>query len=415
MCDCVEGRIILTHDREDGAGNDIVGAVRDERVPGVSYTASMDDVMHAAGHDVPKGRNRLHLLGVEPGLELWAAADLQFRYQDSFLSAYERGYVPQGSQTYNIFRDPNRHLVAAPDSAVGLTQSFHPDATMHATYKTLLNVANPAQTGVGVEVAVVDTGLDANATFAAGPASRSFHDDTTTACVDDINGHGTAVASIISDVAPGAELTVLKIGDHDRMSEWNLAAAMLHGATSDVINLSLGYSFGARDCQKCGRQQSKSARSAVFERLITDVLAINPEVIVVAAAGNRSLPHLDFPARFANVVAIGAVDSATNVAPYSNTGAINHRGAAHDRLYFAPGGGNGEFVGATIDAAGNRNDLEGTSFAAPYASAMLAIYREPVGGVTPTASATLAHFQQQADITMNGYNQALHGNGLIRL
>jgi cell wall-associated protease len=298
---------------------------------------------------------------------------------------------------------------------VGLTQSFHFDAATHATYKNLLNVANPAQTGVGVEVAVVDTGRDANAAFAAGAASRSFHDDTTTTCVDDTNGHGTAVASVISDVAPGAELTVLKIGDHDRMSEWNLAAAMLHGATADVINLSLGYSLRARDCQKCGRQQSHSARSAVFERLITDVLAINPEVIVVAAAGNRSLPQLDFPARFANVVAVGAVDSATAVAPYRNTGAINPRGAAHDRLYFAPGGGNGEFVGATIDPAGNGKDLEGTSFAAPYVSAMLAIYRQPVGGVTPTASATLAHFRQHANITMNGYNPALHGNGLIRL
>jgi subtilisin family serine protease len=414
MCDCVEGRIILTHDREDGAGNEVVGAVLDKRVPGVSYTCSMDQVMHAAGFDVPRGKTHLHLLGVEPGLELWSAGDLQFRYQDAFLSAYERGYVQPGSQAYQIFRDPNRHLVAAPDSAVGLTQTFHFDAAMHATYKGLLNASNPAQTGVGVEVAVVDTGLDANAAFAAGGLSRSFHDDTTTTSVDDTNGHGTAVASVISDVAPGAKLRVLKIGDYDRMSEWNLAAAMLYGATADVINLSLGYSFGARDCRTCGRQQSRSSRSAVFERVITDVLAINPEVIVVAAAGNRRLQELDFPARFSNVVAVGAVDSATNVASYSNTGAIDHWGGAHDRLYFAPGGGNGEFVGATIDAAGNGKDREGTSFAAPYVSALLAIYRQPVGGVQPSASATLDHFQRRA-VAVNGYSQALHGNGLIRL
>ncbi|MBV8348446.1 MAG: S8 family serine peptidase [Mycolicibacterium sp.] len=153
----------------------------------------------------------------------------------------------------------------------------------------------------------------------------------------------------------------------------------------------------------------------MFERVIDNVLQTNPEVIIVAAAGNRSLQLVDFPARFSNVVAVGAIDSLKHVASYSNTGAIDQSGSPHSRLYFAPGGGNGEFVGNTITAAGKKTDHEGTSFAAPYVSALAAIHLEAGGGARPTANATLAHFQNHADTTINGYNASTHGNGLIRL
>jgi subtilisin family serine protease len=418
MCDCVPGRVVVIHDREDGTGREVVDLVRDEQFPGVRYAASMDELTHAAGRG-SQGRHALHLLEVEPGLEMWSAANLQFRYQTAFVRRLETGDISPGDYRYSAFTDPGGHLMAAPDSAIGLAQVPAPGFRFdpaHTAYKNLMNLSGSRETGVGIRVAVVDSGLDARSGLSASTSSRSFHDDRTTSSIDDTNGHGTAVASVIHDLAPDAELTILKIGNENPMSEWNLIAAMLTGANADLINLSLAFSLNAHDCQYCGRTENHSARSEVFERVIDEILIMNPELIVVAAAGNGTRQRVDFPARFASVVAVGAIDSQKNVAPYSNTGAVDHMGQAHSRLYFAPGGGNGERIGTTVTPTGQQIDHDGTSFAAPYVSALIALQLQAAGASWPgRADAVLAHFRRNSDTSINGYSQQTHGNGLIRL
>ena len=421
MCECIEGSVIVCHDREDGPAAQLVDTIREGFHSEVEYVAAMDDVISSARPHKPHGRFAFHLLETEPGQEIWAAGRLQARYQAEFVRAFEHGMMGPGGTAYSIFQDPDRSMVAAPNAAVYLahapSQGFHFDTAVHSAYKSTLNIARAAQTGRRIRIAVVDSGLDVALQGWADSSSRSFHDDTTSTNINDVNGHGTAVASIIHDVAPDADLTVLKIGDKDRSSEWNLAAALQYLTGPDIINLSVAFSLGAQDCQICGRQQSHSSRSAIFERVLADLFLTTPEVLVVAAAGNGGLPLVDFPARFANVIAVGAVNSSRQVTAYSNTGAIDQSGSPHSRLYFAPGGESGEFVGTTVDPGGHVGIVKnhyGTSFAAPYVSGMIALYLESASGTNPTASSVLAHFQNNVDTTFSGYNTANHGNGLIR-
>lgn len=193
---------------------------------------------------------------------------------------------------------------------------------------------------------------------------------------------------------------------------------MLYGATADVMNLSLAYSLDSQSCLAGGRLESGSARSAVFERVIADVSNSNPGLIVVAAAGNHNRDHLDFPARFSNVVAVGAIDSQRNVAAYSNKGAKDQSGGAHRNLFFAPGGDGDEYIGTTTSADGSEKRWRGTSFAAPYVSALLALHLSWCKtnlGTFPSVESTLDLFRMAADKSIPNDTEEAHGNGVIRI
>ena len=311
---------------------------------------------------------------------------------------------------------PGSHMLIVPDSVLSIARhqpgvqfQFDP---MHRTYKQLLGLPHPNSTGANVTVAVLDTGLDPQTGIATTAASRAFHDDTNTTTIDDHNGHGTVVASIIHDTAPDAQLLVLKVGDGNPISEWNVLAALLAAHSADVVNMSLAFGMPFRSCQVCGRGQTHSSRSAVFEQAVNEFLRLLPESIIVAAAGNRKQNALDFPARFGDVVAVGAVDSHLNRPAYSNYGARNHIGGPHGLLFFAPGGGNGEFVASTT--APGHVQHEGTSFAAPYVSALVALHLGQ-GGTKPNRASTLTHFARRANQNFASYVTADFGNGFIRV
>jgi PKD repeat protein len=94
--------------------------------------------------------------------------------------------------------------------------------------------------GSGVKIAVIDLGFAGlSAAQARGdiPYSAHEHDLTGTGLQTGIT-HGTAVAEIVHDVAPGAELHLIKIAD-----EVDLDAAVTYclGQGIDVINHSLGW------------------------------------------------------------------------------------------------------------------------------------------------------------------------------
>ncbi|WP_431236095.1 S8 family peptidase (plasmid) [Mycolicibacterium psychrotolerans] len=424
MCECIPGRLIFIRDREDQIAAGVLASVQQGEIEGVSYQRSMDDVLAAGGHRFDRGRSELHLLEVEPGLEVWSAGELQFRYQSAFLGHVAAGEIQAEDVVGHPFADPSRRLVAAPDFAVGFAGApvtgFEFDVATRLAYSDLLGLRYAqagGNEGRGVSIAVVDSGLDANAAIPAGPASRSFHDDANWTSIDDEYGHGTAVASVISDIAPESNLTVLKIGDRNPLSEWHLAAAMLYGVTADVMNLSVAYGLGPQACSVCGHQAAGSARSAVFERVVTDISNINPHLIIVAAAGNHSRDQLDFPARFSNVVAVGAINSQKNVATYSNKGAKDQTGRAHKNLFFAPGGDGDEYIGTSTRADGSETRWRGTSFAAPYVSAMLALHlswcKANLGDL-PSVESALKPFRMTAKKSIPDYTAGIHGNGVIQ-
>ena len=186
------------------------------------------------------------------------------------------------------------------------TASFEGEGYMKALGAT----GDRANWGLGVMVAVVDSGIEEHPTFAA-------HQVTHVDLVNDgqpFNGHGTAMASLIggqnwqaAGVAPAVQLLDVRVSDTSGTSDsYTLAHGITTAADSGahIINISLG-SYG----------DSSVVREAI-------AYAQNKGVAIIAAAGNDALGNqLSFPASIPNVIAVGGVDANFVQAYFSNTGA----------------------------------------------------------------------------------------------
>ena len=222
--------------------------------------------------------------------------------------------------------------------------------------------------GGGVRIAILDTGIFAH---------RSFSGNITTidlvARPEDsanLNGHGTAVASMLagsSRTAPGvvplADLIDIRVANEFGASNsWLLAKGILAAvdAGAQIINISMG-----------SQGDSTLVRSAI-------AYAQQSGVVIVAAAGNQGLDRVAYPAANEGVIAVGATDAKGNHVAFSNSGLVD---------VAAPGYGvNAAWPG---DAAVN---VDGTSFSAPIVAGSIAWIMS-----TQNVSAT------QAVVLMNRY------------
>lgn len=167
--------------------------------------------------------------------------------------------------------------------------------------------------GEGVRVAVVDTGIDANhpdlkdrviAGYSAIPGHWT-----------DENGHGTHVAGTVAasgktgvyGVAPLADLLAVRVLDGSGGGSLSdlidgLGWSLDHGA--QVINMSLGTPRGHR----------------LLERAVKALSARG--VLVVAAAGNSGpgADSVEYPASYASVVAVAAIDQHGQIPSFSSRG-----------------------------------------------------------------------------------------------
>ena len=215
----------------------------------------------------------------------------------------------------------------------------------------MIDAGSTSQAGSRVKVAIIDSGT----TGAWEPQSIvARHDFTGTGGNDvtDLRGHGSVVTAILGDIATQADYTVCRVlGSAGLASEWDVLAALFTAEDAHVVNVSLQSGLRDRTCGVCGRQTQR-ARSLVLE-------AISPSdgyPVVVAAAGNDGADQLAFPARFANAVAIGAIDSAGNRSGFSKSNKL----AIHPRHFVCPGGqgttkdlGQSEWVAQSTDGSVN--------------------------------------------------------------
>jgi hypothetical protein len=159
--------------------------------------------------------------------------------------------------------------------------------------------------GKGVRIAVLDTGLFDHpylktVAHAAGSEDAwdvAKHDGY----VDNESGHGTFIAGLILQVAPAAEVYVVKVLDSNGVGEdWGVAQAIEQLPSDiDIVNLSLGgYTNDDR-----GPLAIASALNAMRRR----------GNAVVAAAGNWGSPRPFWPAAFKQVLAVGAVREKSGV------------------------------------------------------------------------------------------------------
>lgn len=165
--------------------------------------------------------------------------------------------------------------------------------------------------GKGVSIAVLDTGINASHPAFKGANIQTFSllDNPITA---DPSGHGTAVASLIvgtdqaaQGVAPAADLLSFQVMDADGSSDaFTLAQGIIQAveAGADVISMSLG-SYG---------------NSRILNNAIQ--YALNREIAVIAAAGNDGFNQLPYPAQYAGVIGVAAIDANAQPAYFSNYG-----------------------------------------------------------------------------------------------
>lgn len=287
--------------------------------------------------------------------------------------------------------------------------------------------AQTISTGLGVVVAVIDTGVDYNHPDLANHMLRDqsnnvigydFVDndtdpmDSSNGVDDDVDGqmdegagHGTHVAGIISLIAPGAKILPIRVLNSDGVGAATLVAkgidyAYEYAKTNNVpmvINLSLGFptdSFAVDD--------------AIQE-------ALEEGIPVIASAGNdnSSAPHYPAASVFTgglSVVSVTATDANAIKAGFSNYG----------KKWVdlcAPGIGiYSTFLG------GNYAWWDGTSMSAPFVSGEAALILSMLQlrtGETATLTAVLSYLSSGVDyiydVNPSFKKGNLLGNGNIDL
>ena len=209
--------------------------------------------------------------------------------------------------------------------------------------------------GEGVKVAILDTGVD---------ATHPDLKDNVVECVDMTgcglqagNGHSTHVAGIISGsdngtgiigVSPRSSLYSVKILDDSGQcpSDCSWIAAGLEWCIEkgcDIVNMSLG---------------SPCVPPVRLHELCQ--LAAERGMILVAASGNDGGTSVYYPAKYDEVLAVGAIDKEGHLAPFSNTDP--------HLIALCPG----------VDIyscwpGGTYAKLSGTSMAAPFLSGVIAL------------------------------------------
>lgn len=209
--------------------------------------------------------------------------------------------------------------------------------------------------GESVKVAIIDTGVDTTHPDLAENITFTYNSIDDSENVYDENGHGTHVAGIIAGIdneigivgiAPKAELYIIKAMGANGSGTIASIVKGIYIAISqgvDIISMSLGV---------CQEPDSR----------LHDALKVAHEqgIVIVAASGNEA-HDCDYPAKYEECIAVGAVDSDFEVADFSNTGVeLDVVAPGVDILSTYPGG---------VYAR-----LSGTSMATPIVSGVIALY-----------------------------------------
>lgn len=307
---------------------------------------------------------------------LWLRDDIDEALVRDFLGIHTNPGATEGDRGHILSLEPNAAftLCAPPNGALSLQAD-------HAVYMKQMDIAaahGKGNYGKGGHIAVIDTGCD-------GPRIDDFYDlagptlhPGSTGAVDKV-GHGTAMATIIREVAPDCTLTVIRTADSTNIPLWHLLAAIVlavFDAQAEILNLSLGRDNLSGVCTRCGA--SSAARSIALEYLMKALRLLAPSYLpngqpptYVAATGNDGTGSGFFlPARYDCALAVGAVNAAAQRSEFSTYGSY-----LHTHHLMAPGGETNRGVPAEWAIADTAQEYYGTSISAAYTSGILALLR----------------------------------------
>ncbi len=217
--------------------------------------------------------------------------------------------------------------------------------------------------GLGIKIAVIDTGIDLNhpafATRLVAPTERyDFVDNDAIPqeVLGEAYGHGTNIAGIIAQIAEKAQIMPLRVLDKNGIGDSDDVIAAINWAVqkgAKVINLSLG-TFAS---EAVALALDNATRKGIF---------------VVTASGNNGDQNVNFPARACGrdgkngrwgdmAISVTSVGKTDQLSSFSSYGRDDVGMSAPGELIYAP-------------APDNRVAAwSGTSMATPMVSASLAL------------------------------------------
>ncbi|SFE60337.1 S8 family peptidase [Alteribacillus iranensis] len=348
---------------------------------GLASDATVEDHTYLVGFEDEIDVNVIENSGGETG-DIWDridAAEVEMTSSEAaWLSSQEDVEYVELNQTVEVSATP-------PLENWGLEHLDIPDAW------------DTGVTGEGIDVAVVDTGIESshpslNVTdgFSAVPGVTSYDDD---------NGHGTHAAGIIAanqpsaglvGVAPDVNLYAVKVLDAVGRAPLSQVLSGIDWAIDQDVDV-ISMSFGTLT-------DSTTMQSMLDE-------AYEDGIIIAAAAGNRgegTLPdgRVEYPARYDSTVAVGAVDT------------------RNERAYFSATGEAIEIVAPGVNVVSTYKDstygaLSGTSMAAPFVAGAFALLKEAYPEATAQELRSLLQ-DEAIDLGEPGRDPS-YGYGLVQL
>lgn len=222
--------------------------------------------------------------------------------------------------------------------------------------------------GAGVSVVVIDSGLgSANTALPNNVSLLSLRKKEANVAAPRGGPHGIAVASLLSarstssdltGIAPEATLTLIDVDDTDGEIKLSIVLQALAQALQlkpDIVNISLGTDAADDDLHTAIRE-------------LTDA-----GILIFAAAGNSGTRIYEFPASCPGVICVGSMNAKEVPSVFNSR---------NDTVtVFAPG----ERFSAPVKDAFDVTALDGTSFASPFAAALLALHLSELRkGANPT-------------------------------
>lgn len=366
-------------------------------LPLLSQAAPAGDLVEKVAHGKKVAGQYIVVLKENVNVD-GAADELSRKHNGRALQVYKHALngfaiALSDDKVKDLENDPRVALVS-PDYEVSIVGK-----TVNAQAQTLptgidrINAENKVNKGVGVEVAVIDTGID------------SSHPDLKLnirggkSCVggnyNDQNGHGTHVAGTIAaldntagvvGVAPQAGLWAVRVLNAQGSGTWSQVICGIDWVTSQssrikVANMSLGG----------GGTAGASCDSDVLHKAICNSVAKG--VTYVVAAGNDGADLKNFvPAAYPEVIAATALAD-SNGKPCGG-GSTTSYGADDTFATFSNYATLPQDTVRTIGAPGvsilstwkgrGYATISGTSMATPHVSGAAALYISTHPGATPT-------------------------------
>jgi len=248
-------------------------------------------------------------------------------------------------------------------------------------------------TGKAVKVAVLDTGIEVGHPDLQDNLVRGINLINPYIVPNDDNGHGTHIAGIIGaindrlgvvGVAPKASLYPVKVLDYKGNATLSNLLEGLQWCIDNrvqVINMSLG----------------TSEHNDILLKAIKSVY--NAGIVMVAATGNNgSQKYIDYPAAYAETIAVGAITVNDTPAWYSNSNKRVNLMAPGDRVL-------------STYKNGSYGSLSGTSMAAAHVSGVVALMLQIDSKLSPFQ---LTNILANSAEKLRYLTEEKHGSGLVR-